>query len=123
MLWRKALIYKESIFVGLIILYASLIREPHVHLPHVAFADKWSHMVAYAILGAALAWNLIKDKRDKLWVWILGIAIPMLYGGLIEVLQGAFFYPRTAEWLDWLADIIGTIIGTALVAGIWQTRN
>ena len=123
MLWRKALIYKESIFVGLIILYVSLIREPHVHLPHVAFADKWSHMLAYAVFGAALAWNLIKDKRDKLWVWILGIAIPVLYGGLIEILQGAFFYPRTAEWLDWLADIIGTIIGTALVAGIWQTRN
>ena len=86
-------------------------------------SNKWSHMLAYAVLGAALAWNLIKDKRDKVWVWILGIAIPMLYGGLIEILQGAFFYPRTAEWLDWLADIIGTIIGTALVAGIWQTRN
>ncbi len=123
MLWRKALIYKESIIVALIILYASLIRTPHIRLPQVAFIDKWSHMLAYAVLGAVLAWNLIKDKRKCLWVWILGLALPIVYGGLIEILQGAFFAPRTADWWDWLADIIGTVIGTGLVAGIWQARS
>jgi VanZ family protein len=123
MFWRKALIYKESVVVALIILYASLIRAPHISLPQVAFADKWSHALAYLVLGATLAWNLIKDKRKPLWVWVLGLALPIVYGGLIEIVQGAFFPPRTAEWLDWLADIAGTIIGTGLVAGIWQLRN
>ncbi len=123
MLWRKALIYKESVAVALIILYASLIRAPHFHMPHVAFADKWSHMVAYAVLGAVLAWNLIKDKHKGLWIWLLGLGLPIVYGGVIEILQGAFFAPRTADWMDWLADIVGTVIGTGLVAGIWQARN
>ena len=123
MLWRKAVIYKEAIAVGLVILYLSLIREPHVHLPKVAFADKWGHMLAYAVLGAAMAFDLIRDKRKWLWVWTLGLAIPIVYGGVIEILQGAFFYPRSAEWIDWLADIIGTAIGTGLVAGIWQAKS
>ena len=123
MLWRKALIYREAIAVGLLILYLSLIREPHVHLPKVAFADKWSHMLAYAVLGASLAWDLIRDERKWLWVWTLGLAIPIVYGGVIEILQGTLFYPRSAEWMDWLADIVGTVIGTGLVAGIWQARS
>ena len=123
MLWRKALIYKEAVIVGLIILYASLIREPHIRLPEVAFADKWGHLVAYVVLGGTLSLDLIRDKRQSLWVWILGMGIPVIYGGLIEILQGAFFYPRTADWLDWLADIIGTVIGTGIVTGVWQAKN
>lgn len=123
MFWRKALTYKEAIVSGLVILYASLIREPHVHLPQVAFIDKWSHLAAYAVLGGVLTWDLIRDKRTVLWVWILGLSLPIIYGGLIEIIQGAFFAPRTAEWLDWLADIAGTIIGTGIVAWIWQARN
>lgn len=123
MFWRKALTYKEAILVGLIILYASLIREPHIHFPQVAFADKWGHWVAYAVLGSALALDLIRDKRKWLWVWIFGMGIPIIYGGVIEILQGAFFYPRTADWMDWVADIIGTIVGTGLVAGICQARS
>ena len=123
MLWRKALTYKEAIIVGLIILYASLIREPHIRLPEVAFADKLGHLLAYMALGSMLALDLIRDQRKRLWIWLVGIVIPIVYGGVIELLQGAFFYPRTADWLDWLADIAGTVIGTSLVAGLWQARN
>ena len=123
MLWRKALTYKEAIIVGLIILYASLIREPHIRLPEVAFADKWGHLLAYMALGSMLALDLIRDQRKRLWIWLVGIVIPIVYGGVIELLQGAFFYPRTADWFDWLADITGTVIGTSLVAGLWQARN
>lgn len=123
MLWRKALIYKEAVIVGLIILYASLIREPHIRLPEVAFGDKWGHMLAYMLLGCVLTFDLIRDKRKNIWVWLLGMVIPIVYGGVIELVQGAFFYPRTAEWLDWLADIVGTLIGTSIVAGIWQARR
>lgn len=123
MLWRKALIYKEAVLVGLIILYASLIREPHLRLPEVAFADKWSHLVAYMVLSGMLTLDLIRDKRASLWVWLLGMVIPIVYGGVIELVQGAFFYPRTADWFDWVADIIGTLIGTSIVAGIWQMRR
>ena len=123
MLWRKALIYKEAVLVGLIILYASLIREPHIRLPEVAFADKWGHMLAYMVLSGLLALDLIRDKRAGLWVWLLGIVIPIVYGWVIELLQGSFFYPRTADWFDWVADIIGTLIGISIVAGIWQMRR
>lgn len=123
MFWHKALIYKESVVVALLILYASLIREPHIQLPQVAFADKWSHLLAYAVLGSMLTLNMIRDKVSKRGLWLIGLLVPIAYGGVIEILQGTFFQPRTADWLDWLADCIGTAIGTGLVIGIWQARK
>ena len=123
MLWRKTLIYKEAIIVGLIILYASLIREPHIRLPEVAFADKWGHLVAYALLGSLLAVDLIRDNRKCVVVWLVGMGLPIIYGGLIEIIQGAFFYPRTADWMDWIADIVGTVIGAGVVTGIWMVKH
>ena len=123
MFWRKALIYKESVIVALLILYASLIREPHIQLPPVAFADKWSHLLAYAVLGCALTVNMIRDKVSTRGLWLIGLLVPIAYGGVIEILQGTFFQPRTADWWDWAADIVGTVIGTGLVMVIWQVRK
>lgn len=123
MLWRKALTYREAIIVGLIILYASLIKSPHIRLPEMALVDKWGHMLAYMLLGGMLALDLIRDKRSRLRVWLLGMAIPIVYGGLIEIVQGAFFSPRTSDWYDWVADIFGTVVGVSIVAGIWMVKR
>ena len=124
MFWRKALIYKETVIVGLLIAYLSLVKEPVIRLPEdVAFADKWGHMLAYLLMGSMLAMNLIRDDKTKKTLWLIGLLVPVLYGGLLELLQGAFCYPRTASWFDWLADIIGTILGVSIVVGIWSWRR
>ena len=124
MFWRKALIYKETVILGLIIAYLSLVKEPVFRLPEdVAFADKWGHLVAYFFLGGILAINLWRDKVSGKWLWLLGLMVPILYGGLLEIMQGVFCYPRTASWLDWAADIIGTLLGVSVVAGIWTLRR
>ena len=116
MFWRKALIYKETAIVGLLIAYLSLVKEPVLRLPEdVAFADKWGHMLAYMLMGAMLAMNLLRDDNKIKTLWLVGLIVPVLYGG--------FCYPRTASWFDWLADIIGTIIGVSVIAGIWSWRR
>ena len=40
----------------------------------------------------------------------LAIIMPIVYGGVIELMQEAYFQPRTAEWGDWIADILGTFV-------------
>ena len=124
MFWRKALIYKETVILGLIIAYLSLVKEPVLRLPEdVAFADKWGHLLAYLFLGGILAINLWRDKVSVKCLWLVGLMVPILYGGLLEIMQGVFCYPRTASWLDWAADIIGTLLGVSVVAGIWTLRH
>ena len=124
MFWRKALIYKETVLVGLLIAYFSLVKEPIIRLPEdVAFADKWGHMLAYFLLGAVLTLNMWRDKVSAKCLWIVGLAVPIIYGGLLEIIQGTMCYPRTASWMDWVADIIGTVVGVSIVAGIWSWKH
>jgi VanZ family protein len=43
------------------------------------------------------------------------MVLPMVYGGIIEIAQERWFAPRSGEWMDWLADCIGVIVGVGLV--------
>ena len=124
MFWRKALIYKESVLIGLLIAYFSLVKEPVLRLPEeVPFMDKWEHLVAYLCLAGALTLNMWRGKVESKILWLLGAIIPVLYGGLMELIQGACCYPRTASWWDFVADIIGTLIGVSMVAGLWIWKH
>ena len=106
MFWRKVIGYWKSIVVLSAIGYISLLREPSIALPSVPGIDKWIHGVMYLILTLTLLWD--SQQRPNLW-WIAGV-FSAIFGGFIEVLQELFFYPRTGDWMDWLADCIGVII-------------
>lgn len=106
MLWRKVIGYWKSIVVLSAIAYISLLREPSISLPYVIGMDKWIHAIMYLVLTLTLLWD--SQQRPKLW-WIVGV-FSAIFGGFIEVLQEQFFYPRTGDWMDWLADCIGVIV-------------
>ena len=106
MFWRKVIGYWKSILVLSAIAYLSLLREPSIALPSVPGIDKWIHGVMYLILTLTLLWD--SQQRSNLW-WIAGV-FSAIFGGFIEVLQELCFYPRTGDWMDWLADCIGVII-------------
>lgn len=88
------------------IAYLSLLREPSISLPYVIGMDKWIHAIMYLVLTLTLLWD--SQQSPKLW-WIAGV-FSAIFGGFIEVLQEQFFYPRTGDWMDWLADCIGVIV-------------
>jgi VanZ family protein len=69
--------------------------------PHI---DKFEHFFAYLVLAAWFA-AIYPQRRQRITILILLIVM----GGCIEILQ---HYPgRDAEWLDWLADIVGVLLG------------
>jgi VanZ family protein len=39
-----------------------------------------------------------------------------MLGGLIEIIQEAFFKPRSSEWVDWLADIFGILTAWGIMS-------
>lgn len=106
--------YWKTILIAAIILYASLLREPKIILPAVEHGDKWSHLLAYTLLGAA-AWHDSIQHIFRRWIRpFVAILLPIVYGGAIEIAQHLWFYPRTGDWADWVADSIGVIIGCSL---------
>ena len=117
------------------IAYVSLLREPRVVLPPINGIDKYVHMLMFLVLTWTLLWDSETlewyrsgngNSGRKVWKWwLIALIFPMIYGGLIEVLQEKYFFPRTGEWLDWGADCIGGVlgIGTWLVGRWWYARR
>ena len=75
-------------------------------------------MVAF---GGVTFWGLWAFASYR-WV-IVGL---ILFGGLMEVLQGLLTVTRQPSTLDWLADIVGILLAWWLVTTLqrwWNTRS
>lgn len=68
-------------------------------------SDKVVHLIAFA----ALAFPLARTGRFGLMPVFIGASA---FGGIIEVIQPSF--GRSADMLDWLADIAGVALGIVL---------
>lgn len=113
-----------TILLTLIILYVCLMDIPKTPLSSIAFIDKWTHIAIFFIYSMTIAHEYfhsrkkIKVKLTKFSAWVF--IYPILFGGLIELLQAyCTSNRRNGEWLDLLADAIGCalgwLIGTLLV--------
>jgi VanZ family protein len=115
--------YGLSCVVTLIILYLSIATTvpEHYHGPRFEGQDKLVHFILYLLLSLAVCldfyrqWTDFSSRRMIIWA----ILFPVLYGGMIELLQGNFFPPRTAEWGDWLADTLGVFAGYFLAKSFY----
>lgn len=115
--------YWKTIVVAGMVLYASLLRDPHFSLPPVAHGDKWAHMLMYALLGGIAWWDSTRCGVKAWWRVLVAVVLPILYGGIIEWVQGRWFYPRTGDWVDWMADAIGVLIGCGIVMAIYAIKD
>lgn len=115
MFWKKTLVYWKSFLVFAIITYVSFVREPEVSLPKISSVDKWGHLIMYVLLTLALLWDSKRcEVKGRVRIAITMI-LPIVIGGLIEIIQDKFFYPRTGDWQDWAADCIGVLVA----CGVW----
>ena len=74
-------------------------------------SDKVIHLSAFA----ALAFPLARTGRVGLLPVFLGASA---FGGMIELIQPSF--NRSADMNDWIADIIGVVVG--IVCGLMYRR-
>ena len=90
------------------------------HLPmppktHVNMSDKLQHALAYAG-WAFLVIGVVRAFRPRRWsTYLVVIAVGAAYGVADELTQ--LLVPnRSAELLDWLADLTGLALGAATFA-------
>ena len=124
---KTALSYWKSILSVIIIVYLSFappsdFREmPKVN---ILFFDKIVHVALYLFLTIVLIFDFRShnkfSKNNSIYI-VQCILFPIVLGGCIEIAQDKWFYPRTAEWVDWLADILGVSI--ALVVTLFYKRK
>jgi VanZ family protein len=93
---------------ALAVLTLSLLPQPD-RLPTTGW-DKTNHLLAFVTL-AVLGRQAHRARPVRLAAGLV------LFGGLIELLQGLTGY-RSAEWIDWLADILGIGLGWLLARAL-----
>ncbi len=98
-----------------LVIYGSLERPDTPSMPFEV-SDKLVHFAAYWLMTMWFAGVL--QRRRYPW---LAIAL-LLFGGAIELLQGAMGYGRDADWRDLVANTLGivTALGVAYAGmGSW----
>lgn len=110
------------IFIGTCLLKPSQMPA----MPEGIAWDKWVHFGMFFLLSAVSLFDYYRIHKGNPPVlrWIFwGFFIPVLYGGIIELLQKYFFVSRSAEWADWIADILGSLTATLLVLILCRKRR
>lgn len=101
--------------IATIIFYLSCLIAPS-DVPEVEFdfpieVDKIVHFLMYFGLASVASFNYIfihKGKIIILRMLAFAVLVPIIYGGLIEVLQDNYF-DRTGDWFDFLANSLGAL--------------
>jgi VanZ family protein len=82
-------------------------------------------MLMYLVLTLVLLWDSKRTGCQPWLLWTIAIAIPVIYGGFIEMIQERCCYPRTGDWMDWLADCVGVAlaVGGWIIGTKWYERR
>ncbi|WP_306353438.1 VanZ family protein [Flavobacterium sp. '19STA2R22 D10 B1'] len=116
----KNIFFGLALFWTIFITLLSLMRFSEVPKIEVENVDKYVHFIFYFgftmlwYLGLSTKFNTV--KKEKIAAIALGIAV--VYGIMIEVIQGMFTVSRNADVYDAIANTCGSIFAI-LVLGIY----
>lgn len=100
-------------------------RLPSFDLRLLISTDKLGHFVFYAVFSLLIIYGHYRQHQGQ---WMLRAAsrlafyISVPYGMLMELLQAFVFFGRSAEWLDILANCIGSMVGVFIFYACYRLR-
>jgi VanZ family protein len=109
------MVYFPLIIYWIILFIATTL--PSNELPNMHVSDKIEHFSAYFILSVLLNLTMMFQGKYLLLkrkAWLFTILIIITYAGLDEVHQ-LFIPGRDCEFLDWVSDSSGVLLGIGLV--------
>ncbi len=110
------------IFLGTCILGSEQVPD----LPPLLPWDKLVHAGMFFVLSGVCYYDYYRlfdgnVNRNKWIFWCF--FIPVIYGAGIELLQQFVFTSRSAEWGDFIADVIGALVATVGAIYFLNYRN
>lgn len=111
--------YPLSITIILVVTFLSFFKPPSTDLDNVPGIDKFVHTGMYFVMAGLLWLEFYRGRRKTgapIWhAWIGAFLCPLIYGGMVELLQEYCTEHRGGEWLDFGANSLGVILA-AIVA-------
>ncbi len=106
---RSSLLIAVLLTVALAIL--SLVNTSSFPTRELNISDKILHSVAYFVL--ILSWLLVFRKKDSISFKLILFLVLVVFGIILELLQGSMMQHRSADWRDVLANVVGLLVGLA----------
>lgn len=106
---------------ALLILILSTITPPAIEIPDLfdlLAPDKIAHFLFYAIFVILFTYGFSKMPSGNRWSrnqFSIPLIGGIIYGGLIELYQGYVLTNRTADYVDFIANCIGSLLGWRLM--------
>ena len=106
--------------VTLVIFYGTCIMTSE-QVPDMPSGIAWDKIVHFGMFFTLSAVSLfsyykIRNGKPKMGWWLFwGFVMPVIYGGVIELLQKYVFTHRGAEWGDFVANTLGSLVACVLV--------
>lgn len=97
--------------------YLCLVRSSEIPVVQIENLDKWVHSFFHLVF--TLVWFLF--FRKKMWAQsilrplVLAVGFSFVFGILIELLQNYLSTTRNADYLDVVANIVGSLLGLLLI--------
>lgn len=114
-MWYYLKKYPVSLFVAAVVVYLSFFRPPTLEVSRFPGFDKVAHICMYAGLSGMLWFEFFRNHRRNqiFWhAWLGAVVCPILFSGLIELLQEYCTDYRSGDWLDFLANSGGVGLAT-----------
>jgi len=105
--------YPLSLLLIAIVTYLSFFTPPKTQLSEVTNFDKFVHFSMYFFLSSLLWLEHFRAHRKEkapLWHGLVGALLcPIVYSGVVELLQAYATTNRSGEWWDFAANSLGAV--------------
>ena len=106
----------------LVLLFATNYPKPEEFLGTNPPSDKTLHFIAYGLLGLLAGSTLAAMRRCTLRSVLIAAVALAVFAAIDEATQP--WFRRHADPADWVYDMLGLLVGLAIVAGVrWTTRR
>ncbi|MFC0878383.1 VanZ family protein [Saccharicrinis sp. FJH2] len=115
--------YWRSLLWFSVITFASLVNKIPLEAPETGKIgiDKLVHFMFYFSLSFVIFIDGYRFRPEKAR-WYVILLFPIIWGGLIELMQSALTSGRSAEWGDFVADALGSLIVWFVIIPVYRNR-
>ena len=110
--------YPVSLLIILTVIYLSFFKPPTTDLSNIPNIDKIVHVCMYLGMSGMLWLEFLRapQKGDSpLWhAWVGAFVCPVLFSGMVELLQEYCTTYRGGDWLDFAANTTGALIASLI---------
>ncbi len=110
--------YPVSLLIILAVIYLSFFRPPSTDLNTIPYIDKVVHVCMYFGMSGMLWLEFLWAHRREqvpLWhAWVGALLCPVLFSGVVELLQAYCTTYRGGDWLDFAANTAGALLASGV---------